>query len=326
MVWTVTLVVNDCNTMDPLKDVSIFVSGIGSLGSTDANGQFIFFADDVYQAVLAKLQHPAATATAAFGYIEKSHSFNRANNGKTETVCLNPSPPTDPTGEDPVDPCFIVTAATGSAMSQEAVALRATRERVALRSRLAGELIDRIYAEYVEFSPPLAARLRGDPAARALVLEAVVRPLFTWYQLAATLAFEPRDGAAIGREVAAHRAASAALASGAAQAGWHGRSGPLALTGMALGLPFVRWAIVDPLTTIASEPEDPVRAVADWLALAPLEALGPPAGEGDLRSLAGFLDFDPEARRRLGARLLGAWPDWQDALAGTGFTSVPQTV
>ena len=49
----------------------------------------------------------------------------------------------------------------GSAESAEVNRLRRLRDRVAARSGLAGELIDRIYRDYYQFSPDIAADLEA---------------------------------------------------------------------------------------------------------------------------------------------------------------------
>ncbi|TFW17239.1 hypothetical protein E4L98_20940 [Duganella callida] len=91
-------------------------------------------------------------------------------------------------------------------------------------------------------------------------------------------------------------------------------------------MPFARWAILDALT-LAWQPStqrDPTAAVAQWLASAPLERLPlPSAGAcaAQLGTLARFFDFDPAARRVLGARLAQARPDIAAVLAAHDFIS-----
>jgi hypothetical protein len=333
MVWTITLIVNDCNTNDPIEGVRVFPLvdlDTGFPTFTDANGQVIAAFEDSLPAQIVQLQKTSSSTTAAHGYIERSHTFNRVNNGDIETVCLNPAPPPDPTGEGEPVSCFLVTAATGSPVSAEVTALRAARERVARRSAIAARLIERFYAEYASFSPPLAERLRHDAAAREKVRRLVVSPLFSWYQLALALAFDHRDRAAVAAATRTHldarQAANAtgALASelatlGIARTGGAGDPAyaPLALA--AARLDVARWAVVDPLVAIAAGSADLEAAVAAWLSNAPLERLDPPDDPAELVALAAFLEFAPHARRRLGARLAAAWPQLSFELEAVGF-------
>lgn len=335
MTWTVTLIVNDCNTSDPLEDVFAppLVTPFGQIARTDANGRLIATFPDALPSQIVTLRKTETTPTAAFGYIELNYSFNRENNGETDTVCLNPAPPDEAMGEG--DGCFIVTAATGSRTSAEVDALRAARDRVAQRSELAGQLIERIYEEYRTFSPPLANRMRGDSEIRTKVLDLVVRPLVTWYQLAVVLAFDHENRPAVERAVAAHRDAcscagpvenlATALAN-LSEVGSKSRPAYLPLAVAVARFDFVRWAIVDPLVAIAGEPQDIKKAIALWLSEAPIERLPPPADAADLRSLATFFDFDPDARRQLGARLLAKWPGLRSEIADADFEISTETI
>jgi len=223
--------------------------------------------------------------------------------------------------------CFIVTATTGSSASEEIVGLRQLRDRIAAASGLGAQLIDAIYREYFQFSPAIAADLEQDVMAREAVLQIVVRPLFAWYTLAGTLGLE-RDRSAVKRAV---------QDIGKACPGYFGSTISTLLEAIRAGEPlpadaprilldfapkiqeaarlrFASWAILDPLVRVwasTAHQLDVTEEVAQWLATAPLEALMPPGGaelDLELGALANFLDFNPAARRRLGARLFEAWP------------------
>jgi hypothetical protein len=237
------------------------------------------------------------------------------------------------------DGCFIVSATTGSAESEEVQRLRALRGLVAGTTRLGALLIERIYGEYYQFSPAIAGRLRRDMLARQAVLLVAVRPLLAWYTLAGILAF---DGDGDGAEQAVRELEQACprylgrssvagvLAGLRAGQPLPDRMPPLLRSfaddvQKAATLPHAGWAILDPLARAwgaAGGRRDIRGEVAQWLAHAPLDTLAPPAPAalpGELAALAGLFDFRPEARQVLGARLAQAWPQAAGALALHGF-------
>jgi hypothetical protein len=68
------------------------------------------------------------------------------------------------------------------------------------------------------------------------------------------------------------------------------------------------------------------RGVAEWLAAAPIETLKPPPPrllDSELRRLAGFFAFAPDAQRVLGARLDTAWSGRSQPLRRHGFIGEP---
>jgi hypothetical protein len=241
----------------------------------------------------------------------------------------------------PTIPCFIVTAATGTAQSAEVQALRALRGHVVKRSAVAAALIDTIYAEYWQFSPSIAHELNQDEFARQAVLSTVVRPLVAWYTLAGTLAFEPCDRKAIKKAAQDASKACPVFVGGstvtavlkAIRTGEEvGVSLPQVVQSFlpkireAARLPFASWAIFDPLERVwkcAANHSDIVDEVAQWLANAPLESLPSPSTprelEVELGALADFFNFRPAARHKLGKRLVAAWPDAADALKRHDF-------
>jgi hypothetical protein len=235
--------------------------------------------------------------------------------------------------------CFILTATTGSSASEEIGRLRQLRDRVAAVSGLGAQLIDAIYGEYFQFSPAIAADLEQDAMAREAVLQIVVRPLFAWYTLAGAVGLE-RDAGAVKRAVRdVGKACPRYFGSTIAPLLETIRAGePLPPRAPRLLLDFApkiqeaaqfrfaSWAILDPLVrvwTSTSRHLDVTDEVAQWLATAPLEALGPPrdaaALEREFGGLAEFLDFNTAARQQLGARLLEAWPDAAEALERHGL-------
>ena len=341
MTWNLTLEVVDCASTGTKLSGANIEMGAAPLGVTDSAGRFTAQLDDFNTLPIFRVSKT--------DYVTNNFVFDKAAHAETvQTVCLS-NPATIPDGHDPNVPgesggqefgngCFIVTAATGSASSAEVTALRALRERVKARSRLGAELVDAIYGEYERFSPPIAARLGADAAARGLVLRSVVEPLFAWYALAGALALDPDDAELRNRAEAAFGAARPqgdglgvaglleALRGGAPLPPFL----PKALVELAPrpdAFPFAAWAILDPLIRIwrgAGKPFAAVAAIGEWLAAAPLERLprrpGVPDLAIELETVAGFLAFAPERRRELGQRLLAAWPDAAAALARAGLT------
>lgn len=239
--------------------------------------------------------------------------------------------------------CFIVSATTGSSESVEVNRLRALRNRVAAQSGLADQLIELIYQDYFEFSPAIAAELEQDSLAQKVVLWTVVRPLLAWYSLAAVLALEPDNQAAVEEAVRVLREACPqelgdTPALGLLQALVTGRALPENSPELlrefapsirrAAGLRFASWAILDPLTRLwrsvsAAAPMDVCEEVAQWLSSAPLEAVrlpeDPALREMELAALACLFEFCPAERWQLGERLASAWPQACAALAQAGF-------
>jgi hypothetical protein len=223
--------------------------------------------------------------------------------------------------------------------------LRDLRDRVSAASRLGAQLIDLIYGEYAQFSPGIAAKLRQDAFTREAVLQIVVRPLFAWYTLAGTLAFEQADQKAVNQTAQNVLNACPQHLGGNSiitmlEAIRAGEALPantppvlLDLVPRIAHLQFASWAILDPLIRTwqsATDHLDVVDEVAQWLATAPLDALSPPSDPAfldvQLRVLADFLNFRPTVRPQLGERLLTAWPDAADALDHAGFVSQAPTI
>lgn len=237
--------------------------------------------------------------------------------------------------------CFIVSATTGSPVSVEVMHLRQLRDQVAAASRLAAQLIESIYQGYYQFSPQIADNLQQDASARNAVLGIVVRPLLAWYTLAGVMALKSHDDEAVSqalREVvnACPQFLGSSLIPSLLEKIRDGKPLPVLAPKLlrqfaprlqhVAQLRFASWAIFDPLIRVwrtATTSEQLITAVSEWLATAPLEALEPIGNpellETDLSSLASFFDFQPQARRQLGARLAVAWPDATAALQRHGF-------
>ena len=324
MSWAVTLIVNGCQYNQPIAG-ALVTDGVGG-GYTDSYGQFIAVIDDAYTAYIVQISKS--------GYQTRAFTFDKSQVGKVQTTCLNvyvPPPPPPPNGPK----CFIVTAATGSARSDEVVELRALRERVIAAAPLAGRLIDAIYDEYARFSPAIAEQVGSSETLRMGVLSVVVRPLFAWYRLAGQLAFDPADDVAVERAAAGLAAACPRYlgplrVASCLRALVEGEPLPPTAPALAVELaPRLReamrlrlasWAIFDPLLRTwgdVAQGADMRREIADWLAGAPLDVLQLPSPEqldAELKSLGGLLAFDGRARARLGERLRDAWPAAQNAL------------
>ena len=343
MSWTVTLEVVDCaSASTKLAGASVLDGSTSATATTDANGRVSYTKDDTLNAFIVKIN--------LLGFIGKNKSISQAaDKGTTVTVCLAASPtgtadPNVPTGAGGNGGgCFIVSATTGSADSEEVNHLRALRDQVSGASRLGGQLIDVIYREYYQFSPDIAAELQQDGEARVLVLSLIVRPLLAWYSLAGTLALEQSNEQAVRQATRDVANACPPYLGGASiisllEAIRGGEalpadSHPLLLEFAArfqeaAQLRFASWAILDPLIRVwrsATDQLDVVDEVAQWLATAPLEALAPPSDpellELELGVLASFFDFRPAARGQLAARLTAAWPAEVGALNRAGFVS-----
>jgi hypothetical protein len=237
------------------------------------------------------------------------------------------APPEDDGG------CFIVTAAMGSAQAWEIWRLRAIRDRIAACSSISSALIAAVYSEYAQFGPAVARAIAPDAHARGAVREFIVRPLFAWYELSEKLAL----GAAPGDVARAKQAVLGACSSELApfvvailEQVSQGEPLPAILDlGSAFDriakLPLAAWALLTPLRsawTGAANRSDLTEAVADWLASAPIDRVGPPPANSldtELQQLAHFLDFAPQARRILGARLAASWPSTFAELRCHGF-------
>jgi len=345
MAWAITLEISDC-AVPAFKIEGARITDNTTLGTgfTDANGQLIYgIADDSILQYIVQISHTGSTVHAANGYINKNFTLNKSGAGMVQAVCLNPAPnPTPGTGGGGTG-CFIVSTTTGSSDSIEVNRLRELRDRVTAVSRWGGELVDVIYREYAQFSPAVASELERDPIARQVALWVIVRPLLAWYTLAGVLALDHADPEAI------QHATDDVMD---ACSGFTGEPSILALLDTicagetlppdtypllakfaprfqeATRLRFASWAILDPLGRVwrsAAARLDVVDQVAQWLAAAPLEALGLPTDpqmrDVELAVVAGFFDFQPKARLQLGDRLRAAWPDAANALERTGFTS-----
>ncbi|WEJ99220.1 MAG: hypothetical protein P0Y59_20140 [Candidatus Sphingomonas phytovorans] len=235
--------------------------------------------------------------------------------------------------------CFIVTAAAGSGQAPEILALRALRDGLAVRSAIAGALIGAVYDEYFRFSIGIAARIATANAAQRAVGDLVVSPLFAWFNLADQLTRDPADRAAVGKWLTmagrARDTDGAVLFAPLLERAARGEIDP-ALLALApelrhlAGLPFARWALLEPLAAMWRIPADSTGAedgliaeVAAWLAAAPIdriETVRDPADD-EIGALAHLLAFAPHARQRLGMRLAAAWPGKRDALCRHGFIS-----
>jgi len=314
MTCAVTLHITACSGGANLSGAAV-TDGIG-LVYTNAYGEVIILFDDPvgYSVQVSKS-----------GYVTRTVAVYTTQCGTTQTFCLDTAPPPPPPGPDRGGiSCFIVTAATGSAESEEVVALRALRDGVAQRSAIAASLIDAIYDEYWQFSPAVAERLDADKFARQGALMAAVRPLVAWYRLAGCLALD-RDNEPALQE--AKRALPDACPrwlsprSMAQRIAALRRQEPVADDApqtlrelaphlhRAASLPLVNWAVLEPLErcwAIAAERLDPVREVGRWLGDAPVERLcALPAGNAaaHAQAVASLLAFSAEDQRRLMQRL-----------------------
>lgn len=238
--------------------------------------------------------------------------------------------------------CFIVSASAGSPEAAEVVRLKQLRDRVVRATVLGARLLDAIYREYYRFSPGIAADLRDRVEMRARVLALVVRPLIAWYALAEALALasdDPDAIAAAGADVLASCARDAdaremaETLDGILRGEMPPSTAPEPLRylyergGAAAGLPFARWAIVEPLAgmwTAAACDGDVVAIARDWLAAAPLEKLTPPDDnvlDAELRLIAHGALKSRAHRERVGRRLVREWPQKRDVLLRHGFSN-----
>lgn len=313
MVAIVTLRVNDCRTGSAISGASV-TDGY-NIVYTNAYGEIAVYWDNTVYAGYG-------VSISKSGYQTRPVNLYNSQNGTTVTTCLDPAS-TGGGGSSGGGSssgggisCFIVTAATGSPLSEEVNRLRGLRDEIAARSQAAGTLIDAIYGEYWQFSPALASRIDADGLLRNGALLGAVRPLLAWYGAAAALAM--RSGA--DPAIAALRGACVPVLPAEQVAGLVARirkeqrvpsDAPAALHDVAghlvaaTRLPLVDWAILWPLETcwrLASGEGEPQAAIAAWLAAAPTEPLLA-AGPAEARIAADLLAFDPAARTRLLNRL-----------------------
>lgn len=337
MVWVVTLQITSCASGTPLGG-AIVNDGFQNFFA-DGNGQFIAIVDDVYTGYIV--------AISKSGYVTRNFALSNTQNGSIQHVCLNTAPPQPPNQGGGGISCFIVSAATGSAQSEEVLALRALRDKIMGMSTLAGGLINAIYDEYWRFSPAIAARVDDDKLLRQGVLWAVVRPLVAWYKLAGALAFEKPDSAAVKDALKAMKdacpiwlkpASIASIVSSLRLGEEVPASAPQQLKDLApkvadaVKLPLVSWAIFEPLEKAwqtAARRLDPQAEVAAWLASAPLEQQPLPEAnqwQREMAALAQILSFDEAQRVVLGSRLKEAWPQTESVLTSTGLLGGPVPV
>jgi len=351
MTWQMTIHVVDCSSMSTDLAGAEISKGAEVLGNTDASGQLdvVLLDTETFVVLRAKKICPPPNDKNADGsdrnqYLSGSEMYTKdADDGATRTMCLTPNPygcddETTPGQEgQPLTqdgPCFIVTAATGSAQSEAVVQMRALRDRVKGVSMLGGQLIDSIYSEYEQFSPRIAAEIDRDVLSREVVLQAVVRPLLAWYRLAGIVAFgdtgrqsaaqELRD--ACPRELVGLMLPVLDALRGGGDWPSHTPEYVLQLAPELAGFQFVPWAIVDPLVRVwrsSRDGLDLVNEVAQWMATAPVDLLtsatAPPLSS-ELQVLSGFFDFDRSAQRQFGGRLLMVWPDSEGLLESAGFS------
>ncbi|MFA5924599.1 MAG: hypothetical protein WC856_25485 [Methylococcaceae bacterium] len=350
MSWEVTIEVVECGSPSTHISGAHIISGTLDLGYTDSYGQRIIYDPiDLYEWVILTISKSGTAVCDPTdpdhhpGYITKNYTIHQNMDGTIQTVCLTLAPLPDCNGTGGTD-CFIVTATTGSSESVEVNRMRQLRERVSAVSRLGAQLIDVIYGEYKQFSPGIAAELVQDTTAREAVLQIVVRPLFAWYTLAGTLAFDQADQKAIGQAKQDVLNACPQHSGGMTiitllEAIRAGKELPeytpqilLDLVPRIAHLRFASWAILDPLIRVWRSITDDLNVtdeVAQWLASAPLEALSLPNDpeilDEELGMLASFFEFNPIVRPQLGERLLTAWPDTAVALEHAGFLSQAPT-
>ena len=159
-----TIHVVDCSSMSTDLAGAEISKGAEVLGNTNASGQLDVELSDTETFVILRAKKHT--------YLDGSEMYSKdADDGATRTMCLDKSPygdddptvpgqPGEPLTAD--GPCFIVTAATGSAQSEAVVQMRALRDRVRGVSMLGGQLIDSIYSEYEQFSPRIATEIDRD--------------------------------------------------------------------------------------------------------------------------------------------------------------------
>ncbi len=309
MVAIVTLHVNACSGGSALSGAAV-TDGYNTV-YTNAYGEIAVYWDDTVYAGYS-------VAISKSGYQTRQINIYNSQNGTTVTTCLDavsggggPGP-----GPGPGPSCFIVTAATGSDLSDEVTALRALRDAVMERSPAAGRLIDAVYAQYWQFSPALAERIAGNGVLKEGALMVAVRPLLAWYRLAGALAL---GGDVVGARVEFEEACPLwmqpdsiadlvgrirreRVVPAEAPAMLHDLAAHLA---HAASLPLVDWAILDPLETAwatGARQTDPVAAVANWLAQAPTGPMAV-ADKSEAMQVTALVGFDAAAQIRLQERI-----------------------
>lgn len=255
------------------------------------------------------------------GYTTRSVSLFNSQNGTTQTTCLDGGGGGGSTGGGGTSSgisCFIVTAASGSPVSDEVETLRSLRDTVAERSRIADALIAAVYDEYWQFSPAIAERIADSSDTRDMAMLAVVRPLLAWYSLATSLALGRDDKEAQATKLAeacpgwVDPASIASLIDHIRRHRTVPGDAPPFVEAIAAhlvkgaSLPLVDWAILRPLQSaweLASGDEKAQDAIASWLADAPVEAVAGDHTTADVKALASLLDFAPASKRRLLSRI-----------------------
>ncbi|MGA2420375.1 MAG: hypothetical protein ABSG69_09840 [Candidatus Acidiferrum sp.] len=236
--------------------------------------------------------------------------------------------------------CFIVSAATESIQSTEVATLQQLRRQIRATSGLCDQLIDGILHEYYQFSPQLASEIERDELTRKAVLRFVVRPLVAWFSLSRIVGLEKSDPDAV--SIAAQEVLTvcprhlATIIVPILEAVHKQRPLPVEAPEQlfafaptiqqAASLPLASWALLDPLLrawSVTVRHLDVIDEVSQWLASAPVELFVPltdPAVlDAEFATLAGFFDFQPVARLRMGSRLAAALPDVTSMLQRHGF-------
>jgi hypothetical protein len=318
MTCVVTLHVTACSGGANLSGAAV-TDGI-NLVYTNAYGEVLIYFDDPVG---------YAVQVSKSGYVTRTVALYATQCSTTQTFCLDTATSSGGGSSGGGDggggiSCFIVSAATGSAESEEVVALRGLRDRVAGHSAIAAALIDAIYDEYWQFSPAVAQQLDADKFARQGALMAAVRPLVAWYRLAGCLALD-RDNAPVLKEAQqalrdacprwlAPRSMVQRIAALRRQTPL-GDDAPQTLRDLAphlhhaASLPLVNWAILEPLErswAIAAEKLDPVTEIGRWLGDAPVDRLpalpADSAGE-HAQAVGALLAFSIDDQQRLMQRL-----------------------
>jgi hypothetical protein len=91
------------------------------------------------------------------------------------------------------EPCFIVSAASGSSTSEEVETLQKIRNEVLRQNRI-GKLIEQhVYAAYMRFSPQIAQEVARSIQLRRIVLEIFVEPFIAFLVLTRDYALEKQN-------------------------------------------------------------------------------------------------------------------------------------
>ena len=118
MAWYITVHVTDCATGAALS-TAIANDGVTNSSPSGPTGNITLEINDEGDAYGIQI--------ICFGYYTKPMTLLRSQAGTVQNICLDKvsAPPPKPPGDGP---CFIVTAATGSAESEEIVRLRRLRD------------------------------------------------------------------------------------------------------------------------------------------------------------------------------------------------------